>query len=62
MTPTQSDLNLTVNGLKGVTDSEVYALEPHVVGIYSYRLQYTLSAQYMHRQIDATAPAAVFIK
>ena len=45
MTPTQSDLNLTVDGLKGVTDTEVHALEPNAVGIHSYRLQYTLSAQ-----------------
>ena len=29
MTPTHSDLNLTAEGLTGVTDTELHALEPH---------------------------------
>ena len=29
MTATQSDLNLTGEGLTGVTDTELHALEPH---------------------------------
>ena len=63
MTPTHSDLNLTVDGLKGVTVTEVHASEPNAVGIHSYHLQYTLSAQCMDRQIDDDdAPASVFIE
>ena len=53
MTPTQSDLNLTAEGLTGVKDTRTAFM----------LLQYTLSVQCLHRHIDDDdAPAAVFVE